>query len=319
MNPRTEDRPEILVVADLPEWLRAPWTSAFAVHDWAHAADREVLVQALAPRVCGVVVHAAGSVAEDLLARLPQLEIVACFGVGYDGVPLDYCRRRGLRVSNTPDVLTEDTADIAVALVLMCCRDLVNAHQHVVSGQWEHAPAPLTTALAGQRVGILGLGRIGKAIARRLEAFGCAIAYHGRMAQAVPYRFCPDLRELAGESDFLVVACPGGGATRHLVNAEVLTALGPKGWLINIARGSVVDEAALLAALQAGTLRGAGLDVYADEPHVPPQLRALANVILLPHVGSATRETRMAMSRGVLANLRAHFAGEPLPTPVPGC
>jgi len=319
MNSETITRPEILVVADLPDWLRAPWAEHFLVHDWAHAPDRDALAQSVAARIRAVVVHAAGSVDEALLARCTKLEIVACFGVGYDGVPVEYCRKRGVRVSNTPDVLTEDTADIALALALMCCRDLLTASRHLQAGDWESGPAPLGTAIGGKRAGILGLGRIGKAIARRLEACGCSIAYHGRSAQAVPYRYCADLKTLAAQSDLLIVACPGGGDTRHLVNAEVLAALGPKGWLINIARGSVVDEAALIYALQTAGLRGAGLDVFADEPRVPAALRALPNVVLLPHVGSATRETRLAMSHGVLANLRAHFAGQPLPTPVAGC
>ncbi|MBI3150347.1 MAG: 2-hydroxyacid dehydrogenase [Betaproteobacteria bacterium] len=315
----SDSRPELLVVADLPAWLQEPWQAEFLCHDWVHAPDREALLSRVAPRIRGVVTHAAGVVEETLLARLPGVEIVACFGVGYDGIPLAHCRSRGLRVSNTPEVLTDDTADIAVALLLMLCRDLLGANRHLATGQWPRGPAPLATAMAGKRVGILGLGRIGKAIARRLEAFGCILAYQGRQPQEVPYRYYPELRALARASDALVVACPGGAATRHLVDAEVLEALGAKGWLVNIARGSVVDEDALIAALHAGTIRGAALDVYAHEPMVPQALIDAPGVVLLPHVGSATRETRLAMSLGVLCNLRAHFAGEPLPTPVPGC
>ncbi|CAG0976050.1 hydroxypyruvate reductase 2 [Burkholderiales bacterium] len=315
----SELRPEILVVAPLPVWLQEPWQTDFLCHDWVRADDREALVATVAPRIRGVVNHAIGVLDEALLARLPALEIVSCFGVGYDGVPLEYCHQRGLRVTNTPDVLTDDTADIAVALTLMLCRDLLNASRHVLSGAWPGGPAPLATALKGKRVGILGLGRIGRAIARRLEAFGCRLAYYGRQRQDVAYAFEPSLLQLARDSDVLVVACPGGAATHHLVDADVLAALGSKGWLVNIARGSVVDEVALIEALREGLLRGAGLDVYENEPQVPEALLAQPNVVLLPHVGSATRETRLAMSLGVLANLRAHFAGEPLPTPVPGC
>ncbi len=314
-----ETRPEILVVAPLPAWLQEPWHADFICHDWVHAPDRDALVDRVAPRIRGVVTHAIGVLDPELLARLPALEIVATFGVGYDGVPLEDCRRRGVRVSNTPDVLTDDTADIAVALTLMLCRDLLTANRHVISGSWLAGPAPLATAMKGKRVGILGLGRIGKAIASRLEAFGCMLAYHGRQRQDVPYAFAPTLLDLARDSEVLIVACPGGAETNQLIGTEVLEALGSKGWLVNIARGSVVDETALVRALQAGKLRGAGLDVYQDEPRVPEALAALPNVVLFPHVGSATRETRLAMAMGVLANLRAHFAGQPLPTPVPGC
>lgn len=315
----SENRPELLIVAALPAWLQEPWAAEFICHDWVNAPDREALVAAVRSRIRGVVTHAAGAVEESLLARLPALEIVACFGVGYDGIPLEYCRRRGLRVSNTPDVLTDDTADIAVALTMMLCRDLLTANRHLVAGAWPQGPAPLATAMKGKRVGILGLGRIGKAIAQRLEGFACHISYYGRQRQDVRYQYYASLIEMASACEVLVVACPGGGETRHLVDAAVLDALGSKGWLVNIARGSVVDEVALIKALQAGTLRGAGLDVYENEPSVPQALIALPNVVLLPHVGSATRETRLAMSLGVLHNLRAHFAGAPLPTPVPGC
>jgi len=220
-------------------------------------------------------------------------------------------------VTNTPDVLTDDVADVAVGLVMMTGRGFVRLNRFVHAGDWLKRGPELTTKLAGKTVGILGLGRIGKAIAQRLSAMGMKIAYTGRKPQDVPYRFIPELTALAAASDFLVVACPGGAATKNIVNADVLAALGRKGTLVNIARGSIVDEPALVAALENGTIKGAGLDVFADEPRIPPALLAMDNVVLLPHVGSATRETRQAMGDLCKANLDAWFAKRPLPTLIP--
>ena len=254
----------------------------------------------------------------DLLDALPKLEIISVFGVGYDGVPVDYCRKRGIKVTNTPDVLTDDVADVAVGLVLMTGRGFAKADRFVRAGQWETKGFELTTKLGGKKVGILGLGRIGKAIAERLAAMGMQIAYTGRKAQAgVPYRFVPDLEALEGDSDLLIVACPGGPATKNLVDADVLAALGKKGTIVNIARGSIIDEPALVKALEGGTIKAAGLDVFVDEPHVPKALWSMDNVVLLPHVGSATHETRKAMGDLCKANLDAWFAGKPLLTLIP--
>jgi len=253
----------------------------------------------------------------SLLDALPKLEIISVFGVGYDGVPVDYCRQRGIKVTNTPDVLTDDVADVAVALVMMTGRGFVRLNRFVQAGEWEKRGPELTTKLSGKRVGILGLGRIGKAIAERVRALGMEVSYTGRKPQDVPYRFVPDLKGLAAESDFLVVACPGGAATKNLVNADVLAALGKKGTLVNIARGSIVDEPALVAALESGTIKGAGLDVFADEPHIPAALMAMDNVVLLPHVGSATHETRKAMGDLCKANLDAWFGTGKVITLIP--
>jgi len=232
-------------------------------------------------------------------------------------VPVDYCRGRGIKVTNTPDVLTDDVADVAVALILMTGRGFVRANRFVHAGEWLKRGPELTTRLGGKTVGILGLGRIGKAIAERVTAMGMKVAYTGRKPQDVPYAFVPDLAGLAAASDFLVVACPGGAATRNIVDARVLAALGKKGTLVNIARGSIVDEPALVQALAAGTIGAAGLDVFADEPHIPPALLAMDNVVLLPHVGSATQETRQAMGDLCKANLDVWFAGRPLLTLIP--
>ncbi|HSN46279.1 MAG TPA: 2-hydroxyacid dehydrogenase [Casimicrobiaceae bacterium] len=309
---------EILITASLPPFLRDPLRASYRCHDLVHAADPAALLAAEGPRVRGLVQSGGTVTPTTLLDELPNLGIISVFGVGYDGVPVDYCRQRGIMVAHTPDVLTDDVADVATALVLMTARGFIAADRFVRSGQWLSGAPPLTTCLGGKKAGVLGLGRIGRAIARRLEAMGMSIAYTTRRPQPdVPWRHVPDLRALAAEVDFLIVACPGGPATSKLVDANVLAALGPKGTLVNIARGSIVDEPALVAALQAGTIRGAGLDVFAAEPNVPAALLALDNVVLLPHVGSATRETRQAMADLCRANLDAWFAGKPVPVPIP--
>ena len=267
--------------------------------------------------VRAAVGHGGAVVKAELLERLPNLEIVAINGVGYDGVEVEACRSRGVKVTHTPDVLTDDVADLAVALVLMTSRKLVQANRDLHAGQWAAGAARLAQKASGKRAGIVGLGRIGKAIAHRLTAFSMELAYHGRKAQPVELRYFPDLVEMAEWCDFLIVITPGGPGTRHLINAEVLKALGPKGILINVARGSVVDEAALIAALEAGELGGAGLDVFEHEPEVPAALLNRPELVLLPHVGSATQQTRKAMGQLVLDNLSAHFADEPLKTLIP--
>jgi lactate dehydrogenase-like 2-hydroxyacid dehydrogenase len=310
--------PDILVTAPLPDFLYEPLKRDFCCHDYHQSSHKPGLLAAEGARIRGLVQGGGTVTPTALLDQLPKLEIISVFGVGYDGVPVDYCRQRGLKVTNTPDVLTDDVADVAVGLVLMTFRGFARADRFVRAGEWVKRGFPLMTKVGGRKAGILGLGRIGKAIAQRLAAMGMQIAYTGRKAQAdVPYRFVPDLVALAQESDVLIVACPGGPATRNLVDAHVLAALGKKGTLVNIARGSIVDETALVAALEAGTLGGAGLDVFVDEPNVPPALFAMDNVALLPHVGSATHETRQAMGDLCKANLDAWFAGKPLPTLIP--
>ncbi len=309
--------PDVIVTAPLPPFLYDPLKADYRCHDYAQAADKAGLLRAASGAIRGLVQGGGTVTPTDLLDALPKLEIISVFGVGYDGVPVDYCRQRGIKVTNTPDVLTDDVADVAVALIMMTGRGFVRLNRFVHAGDWEKRGPELTTKLSGRRVGILGLGRIGKAIAQRVRAMGMEVSYTGRKPQEVPYRFAPDLKALAAESDFLVVACPGGAATRNIVNADVLAALGKKGTLVNIARGSIVDEPALVAALEAGTIKGAGLDVFADEPHVPAPLFAMDNVVLLPHVGSATNETRKAMGDLCKANLDAWFATGKVLTLIP--
>jgi hydroxypyruvate reductase len=310
-------QPDIIVTAPLPPFLYDPLKADFRCHDYAQAADKAAFLAGCGAAIRGLVQGGGTVTPTTLLDALPALEIISVFGVGYDGVPVDYCRTRGIKVTNTPDVLTDDVADVAVGLVLMTGRGFVRANRFVQAGDWSKRGPELATKLSGKTAGILGLGRIGKAIAQRLSAMGMQIAYTGRKPQAVAYRFIADLKGLAAASDFLIVACPGGAATKNAVNAEVLAALGKKGTLVNIARGSIVDEPALVHALQEGIIKAAGLDVFADEPNIPAPLLAMANVVLLPHVGSATQETRKAMGDLCKANLDTWFAGKPLPTLIP--
>lgn len=308
--------PSVLLLAPLPDFLLTPLRQVALCHDYFHAVDKDHLLAEMGAEIRGIVM-AGGSVAPvTLLDQLPALEIISVFGVGYDGVPVEHCRSRGVRVTNTPDVLTDDVADIAVALVLMTSRRLAEAERFVRAEAWSRGAFPLAHALRGKTAGILGLGRIGAAIAHRLAAHGLSIAYHGRQPQAVNHRYCATLVELANVADFLIVACPGGAKTHHLVNAEVLAALGSRGTLINIARGSVVDQTALITALEQGIIRGAGLDVFENEPQVPAALLTSEKTVLLPHVGSGTHETRQAMADLCVGNVAAHLAGQPLLTPV---
>lgn len=283
---------------------------------WKGAPDQASLAD-VADRAEVLVTFSPRGVDAATIAALPKLRLVACFGVGVDAVDLEACRARGIRVTNTPDVLTEDVADMAMALMLGVMRRIVVADRHVREGRWLSGPMPLTTSLARKRVGIVGLGRIGTAIAERCEAFGCTIAWHGpRSKEGVGWPLHADPRDLAAWADVLVAACPGGPATRGIISREVIEALGPQGVFVNIARGSVVDEPALVEALAAGRLGGAGLDVFVDEPRVPEALFGLDSVVLAPHAASATNETRTAMGQLVLDNVAAWFAGRPLLTPV---
>ncbi|BDA86063.1 dihydrofolate reductase [Aureimonas sp. SA4125] len=256
----------------------------------------------------------------EMMKLLPNLEIIAHFGVGYDGVDAGYAAANGIMVTNTPDVLTDEVADTTIGLLLNTVRELSRAEAYLRAGNWEkNGNYPLTkTTLRGRSVGIMGLGRIGLAIARRLEGFGVPIAYYNRSERDdVAYAYHPDLKSLAAAVDTLIVAAPGGAGTDKAVDAAVLAALGPDGVLINIGRGTVVDEDALIAALQNGTIRAAGLDVFAREPHVPQALIDLDNAVLLPHVASASEHTRQQMGNLVIQNLEAWFSGRPPATPVP--
>jgi hydroxypyruvate reductase len=308
---------DVLITAPLPPFLDEPLKADYRCHHYVDAADKPALLASVGDSIRGLVQGGGTVTATSLLDALPKLEIISVFGVGYDGVPTDYCRDRGIKVTNTPDVLTDDVADIAVALILMTGRGLARANRFVRAGEWTRRSPELTTKLSGRSVGIIGLGRIGKAIALRVKAMGMHVAYTGRRPQDVAYQYVPDIEALASQVDFLVVACPGGPVTRNLVDARVLSALDSKGTLINIARGSIVDEPALVRALADGTIKAAGLDVFADEPHIPETLLAMDNVVLLPHVGSATHETRKAMADLCKANVDRWFTEGSVVTLIP--
>lgn len=310
-------KPEIVIIGPMYPPTQARLEELFIAHRLWEAPDREAFLRTLAPRVRGIAVYALHGCPASVIEALPKLEIIGCFGIGVDAIDLAAAKKQGVRVTNTPDVVTDDTADVALALMLAVERRIAEGDRFVRRGRWREGELRFGRSLGGRRLGIVGLGRIGRAIARRAEAFGMEIAYFGpREKPDARYRFFPDLAALAAWSEILVVACPGGAATRHLVGREVIEALGPQGSLVNIARGSVVDEEALVAALAAGRLGAAGLDVYEREPNVPEALFAMENVVLMPHTGSATHETRTAMGNLVIDNLLAHFAGRPLLTPV---
>ena len=298
--------------------VRDRLAQAFQCHDMAALpVAGDPAFDAIAGRIRAVLTTGTIGVTPQLVASLPALEIVSVNGVGVDAVPLALLADKGIHVTNTPDVLTDDVADFAVTLLLSTVRRLPLLDRYVRAGSWP-AKAPLTHArsLKGKVAGIVGFGRIGQAVAQRLQAFGMEIRYYQRSPGPAPERRSDSLLALAGESDMLVLCMPGGPETRRMIGVDVIEALGPEGTLVNIARGSVVDEAALVAALQDGRLGAAGLDVFEDEPNVPAALFALDNVVLTPHVGSFTLEARRAMGRLAVANLLAHFDGEPLPTPV---
>ena len=289
----------------------------YAVHRLWQAKDRSAFLAAIKDRVRAIATGGGFRIDGELMDALPKAEIIATMSIGVDHIDLAAAKKRGIAVTNTPDVLTEDVADIGMALVLTVARRIVLGDRYVREGKWLNDNLPLATKVGATTMGILGLGRIGLAVAKRAEAFGMKIVYHGPRAKpGTPYRFYPSLVEMAREVDYLMVTCPGGAETRNLVNAEVLAALGKKGVVVNIARGSVIDEPAMVKLLQDGSLGGAGLDVFVAEPRVPEALFALDNVVLQPHVGSATHATRAAMGQLVVDNLKAHFAGKPLLTRV---
>jgi lactate dehydrogenase-like 2-hydroxyacid dehydrogenase len=281
------------------------------------AADRAAALKEAAPRVRALSHFGHARVDGKLMDALPRLEIIANFGVGVDQIDLEAAKKRNIIVTNTPDVLNNCVADCAMALVLNTLRKFPQSEAYLRSGLWPtRGPYPLATSVGGKILGILGLGRIGEAIAKRALGFGMKIRYHNRNRKNVPYAYDADPVALAKNSDVLLIVTPGGADTAKLVNAKVLDALGPQGYLVNVARGSVVDEPVLLRYLQEKKIAGAGLDVFEHEPKVPPEFYALDNAVLFPHVASATVETRKAMGDLQVENLHLHFAGKPVKTPV---
>jgi lactate dehydrogenase-like 2-hydroxyacid dehydrogenase len=303
---------ELLQIGAFPPAIQAQVDAGFRCHSLADL-ERD---PALAGAVRGIITRSNQLVPAEEVERLPQLAIIATCGVGYDLIPLELAARRGIVVTNTPDVLNAAVAELCIGMLLALLRRLPQADSFVRAGAWREGAFPLAVSLAGKRVGIVGLGRIGKDIARRLEPFGVTIAYHGRTDQGLAWRHEPTLAGLAERSDILVVVAPGGPGTDRMIDAGVLAALGPQGYLVNVARGSLVDQPALIDALRRGAIAGAALDVFDDEPDIDARLFQLDNVLLTPHIGSATNETRQAMAQLTLDNLRAFFRDRTALTPV---
>ncbi len=315
-QPRSE-QPELLVLRALMPAQMEQLEQAFRLHRYDLADEPNALLDAVGSRIRGVVTGGVPGFKAEMLPRLPALEIVSTSSVGTDSIAVAACKEKGVYVTNTPEVLNDDVADLAIGLVLNALRRLGDGHEYVRSGQWaQRGMMPLGRTLKGKRMGIVGLGRIGLEIAKRAEAMKMEILYTSRSRKDVPYTYHATPAELAANCDVLMLACPGGPETRHLVNASVLAAMHKDAWLINISRGSVVDEAALISALERKAIGGAGLDVFDNEPHIDARFQQLENVILFPHHASGTIETRTAMSQLVVDNLKAHFSGQPLPTPV---
>ena len=310
-------KPELLVTGPMYPPTLEKLDATYTTHKLFKAPDRAAMLAEIADRISAVASSNSGGIDAATIARLPNLKVISHFGVGYDTVDVEAARKRGITVTNTPDVLTEEVADLAMGLLYATVRRIPQGDRYVRDGKWLKGAMALTESLQGRTLGIVGMGRIGQAIARRALASNMKIAYQGPRRKAeLPYAYHADPVSLAKATGLLMIACPGGEATRGLASRAVIDALGAKGFVVNIARGSVVDEPALLEALQQNRIAGAGLDVFADEPRVPEAFFALDNVVLQPHVASATHQTRAAMGQLVIDNLAAHFAGKPLLTPV---
>ena len=308
---------ELLLVTPLMPSVMNELEHNYRVYRLYEADDKPRFLDEVGNNIRAIATDGHAGASAQIMDALPNLEIISCLGVGVDAIDLPHAASRNVVVTNTPDVLNDDVANLAVGLLIAASRGIVTGDRYVRDREWLKGNMPLMRSIRAKPVGILGLGRIGKDIARKLDVFGCNILYHGRKEQPEqPYRYYADLVEMAKDSDYLIVICPANDETRNIVDRQVMNALGPEGILINIARGSVVDEPELVAALGEGRLGGAALDVFVDEPRVPEALLTMDNVILQPHIGSATVETRQAMGDLVTKNLALHFSGQPVVTPV---
>ena len=312
-------KPHILQVVPYPEWDQVPLDASFHMHRHFKAADKAAFLAEVGPQIKGIATRGELGANAAMIAACPQLEVISVYGVGYDAVDLEAARARGIKVTNTPDVLTNDVADLGVAMMLVQSRGMIGAETWVRDGSWAAKGLyPLQRRVWGKRAGVLGLGRIGFEVAKRLAGFDLEIAYSdvGAKDYASDWEFIADPVQLAARSDFLFVTLAASAATRHIVGEKVIEALGPQGMLINISRASNIDEEALLAALESGKLGSAALDVFEGEPKLNPRFLSLPNVLVQPHHASGTYETRQAMGKLVRDNLTAHFAGQPLLTQV---
>jgi lactate dehydrogenase-like 2-hydroxyacid dehydrogenase len=310
-------KPPILQMGAYPGWDQTPLDAAYTVHRYDKAPDKAAFLAEVGPHIRAIATSGGLGASAAVIAACPNLEIISIYGVGFDAVDMPAARARGIHVTNTPDVLTDDVADLAIGMLIAASRNIPAADQWARSGNWATKGAfPLQRKVTGLRIGILGLGRIGMAIAERLIPFKTDIAYSATAPKAVPWTYIHDPVELAARSDVLILALAASPTTRHIVNAEVLNTLGPQGLLINISRAANIDEDALLTALESRTLGYAALDVFEGEPQLNPRFTTLPNVLLQPHHASATTATRRAMGQLMRDNLTAHFAGQPLLTPV---
>ena len=309
---------EIMMMGPMHPAVEAGLSEHFTIHKLWEAPDRDAFLTEVGSRIRGVATSGHMGCPLDILGRMPNVEIIASYGVGYDAVDTEACRARGITVTNTPDVLTDAMAEITLGLMIALARRLPQADRYVRDGRWAaEGDHPLTGELTGRTLGIYGLGRIGKEVARRAQAFKMRVVYHGRTRQPYePFVYYEGLADMARDVDWLVSIVPGGASTRHTIDRAVLDALGPDGMLVNVGRGSTVVEEEMVNALREGRLGGAALDVFEAEPHVPEALFGMDNVVLSPHQGSATTKTRHAMGQLVVDNLKAHFDGMPVPTPV---
>ena len=313
-------KPILLQIGNVTQRMRNRFDELFDVHVWFEQQDPDVFVADQGSGVLAIVTDGHWGVPDQLLARLPNLKVVSSYGVGYDAIDADDAAARGILVSHTPNVLNDEVADTAIMLWLATSRRLIQADKWARSGQWERKGAfPLTRSVQKRQVGILGMGRIGETIAKRAIGFDATIHYHSRTPKDVNFIYHSTVNDLAAAVDVLFVITPGGTATTHLVNTDVINALGPQGILINVARGSVVDETALIAALQEGRLGSAALDVFEHEPIIPDALKTMENVVLAPHIGSASVETRQAMGDLTCDNLERFVQDQTVVTPVPEC
>ena len=315
----SSEKIDLVVYGPQKNIVDSGFSDQFILHKFETQGDLDRLDPTVAEKIRGLAVTY-NTVRGDkaTLSRFPKLEIISSFGVGYDHIDAAYAAEHDIMVTNTPDVLTEEVADIALGLLIATLREFVKADRYLRSGLWTTQQFPLSVgSLRDRRIGMVGMGRIGQAIGRRLEACRVPVVYHSRKpAEGVSYKHYPDLIEMAKSVDTLVLIIPGGASTAKMINADVMEALGPRGVIINVARGSVVDEPALIAALKSGTILAAGLDVFANEPAVPDELKTMQNVVLLPHIGSASVVTRNAMDQLVVDNLKCWFAGKPPKTPI---
>lgn len=312
------EKPDVLLIGARKPVLMKGLESKVNLHHFLEADDKDAFIKSVGPKIGAMALaYSHYKIDGDFLSKFPNIKQVSSFGVGYDHVDAKWAGAHGIVVTNTPEVLNEEVADTALGLLLCTVREFPQAERYVRAGKWPKAQYPLTKAtLRDRTVGIVGMGRIGKAIAKRLDAFGVPVVYHSRNKQDVPYKYYPKLLDMARDVDTLMVIVPGGPATQNLINADVFKALGPRGIVINMARGSVVDEPALIEALKSRTIYSAGLDVFAREPEVPQELLDMDHIVLFPHLGSSTEVTRAAMDQLVVDNLLAWAAGKPPLTPV---